>query len=191
MKKNIRILGVDDAPFRRDRDDQTELVMTVMRMDFKIEGIIIRKIMLDGYDSTDAIIDILNHDMGESVNLVMTDGITFGGMNICDLDEVYEESQRPVISVTRREPDKEALISAIEKHHSEPQRGIDIIRRSRIEKMEIGNRKSIYVNLKGIEISEARGIIEKTRKEGLMPEPVRISHLIGSAIKYGKSRGRA
>ncbi len=191
MKKNIRILGVDDAPFRRDRDDQTELVMTVMRMDFKIEGIIIRKIMLDGYDSTDAIIDILNHDMGESVNLVMTDGITFGGMNICDLDEVYEESQRPVISVTRREPDKEALISAIEKHHSEPQRGIDIIRRSRIEKIEIGNRKSIYVNLKGIEISEARGIIEKTRKEGLMPEPVRISHLIGSAIKYGKSRGRA
>ncbi len=191
MKKNIRILGVDDAPFRRDRDDQTELVMTVMRMDFKIEGIIIRKIMLDGYDSTDAIIDILNHDMGESVNLVMTDGITFGGMNICDLDEVYEESQRPVISVTRREPDKEALISAIEKHHSEPQRGIDIIRRSRIEKMEIGNRKSIYVNLKGIEISEARRIIEKTRKEGLMPEPVRISHLIGSAIKYGKSRGRA
>ncbi len=191
MKKNIRILGVDDAPFRRDRDDQTELVMTVMRMDFKIEGIIIRKIMLDGYDSTDAIIDILNHDMGESVNLVMTDGITFGGMNICDLDEVYEESQRPVISVTRREPDEEALISAIEKHHSEPQRGIDIIRRSRIEKIEIGNRKSIYVNLKGIEISEARGIIEKTRKEGLMPEPVRISHLIGSAIKYGKSRGRA
>ena len=191
MKKNIRILGVDDAPFRRDRDDQTELVMTVMRMDFKIEGIIIRKIMLDGYDSTDAIIDILNHDMGESVNLVMTDGITFGGMNICDLDEVYEESQRPVISVTRREPDKEALISAIEKHHSEPQRGIDIIRRSRIEKMEIGNRKSIYVNLKGVEISEARRIIEKTRKEGLMPEPVRISHLIGSAIKYGKSRGRA
>ncbi|MCL4326760.1 MAG: DUF99 family protein [Candidatus Thermoplasmatota archaeon] len=191
MKKNIRILGVDDAPFRRDRDDQTELVMTVMRMDFKIEGIIIRKIMLDGYDSTDAIIDILNHDMGESVNLVMTDGITFGGMNICDLDEVYEESQRPVISVTRREPDKEALISAIEKHHSEPQRGIDIIRRSRIEKIEIGNRKSIYVNLKGIEISEARRIIEKTRKEGLMPEPVRISHLIGSAIKYGKSRGRA
>ncbi len=191
MKKNIRILGVDDAPFRRDRDDQTELVMTVMRMDFKIEGIIIRKIMLDGYDSTDAIIDILNHDMGESVNLVMTDGITFGGMNICDLDEVYEESQRPVISVTRREPDEEALISAIEKHHSEPQRGIDIIRRSRIEKIEIGNRKSIYVNLKGIEISEARRIIEKTRKEGLMPEPVRISHLIGSAIKYGKSRGRA
>lgn len=191
MKKNIRILGVDDAPFRRDRDDQTELVMTVMRMDFKIEGIIIRKIMLDGYDSTDAIIDILNHDMGESVNLVMTDGITFGGMNICDLDEVYEESQRPVISVTRREPDKKALISAIEKHHSEPQRGIDIIRRSRIEKIEIGNRKSIYVNLKGIEISEARRIIEKTRKEGLMPEPVRISHLIGSAIKYGKSRGRA
>ncbi len=191
MKKNIRILGVDDAPFRRDRDDQTELVMTVMRMDFKIEGIIIRKIMLDGYDSTDAIIDILNHDMGESVNLVMTDGITFGGMNICDLDEVYEESQRPVVSVTRREPDREALISAIEKHHSEPQRGIDIIRRSRIEKIEIGNRKSIYVNLKGIEISEARGIIEKTRKEGLMPEPVRISHLIGSAIKYGKSRGRA
>ncbi len=191
MKKNIRILGVDDAPFRRDRDDQTELVMTVMRMDFKIEGIIIRKIMLDGYDSTDAIIDILNHDMGESVNLVMTDGITFGGMNICDLDEVYEESQRPVVSVTRREPDREALISAIEKHHSEPQRGIDIIRRSRIEKIEIGNRKSIYVNLKGIEISEARRIIEKTRKEGLMPEPVRISHLIGSAIKYGKSRGRA
>lgn len=191
MKKNIRILGVDDAPFRRDRDDQTELVLTVMRMDFKIEGIIIRKIMLDGYDSTEVIIDILNHDMGESVNLVMTDGITFAGMNICDLDEVYEKSKRPVISITRKEPDREALISAIEKHHSEPHRGIDIIKRSRIEKIEIGNRKSIYVNLKGIEISEARRIIEKTRKEGLMPEPIRISHLIGSAIKYGKSRGRA
>jgi endonuclease V-like protein UPF0215 family len=191
MKKNIRILGVDDAPFSREKDMQTELVMTVMRMDFKIEEIIIEKILLDGYDSTDVIIDVLNHDMGKSVNLVMTNGITFGGMNICDLNRIYEESARPVMSITRREPDIYSMMRAIEKHHAEPQRGIDMIMQSEVKKVEIAPRKTIYVNIKGIDISGARTIIEKTRKEGMMPEPIRISHLIGSAIKYGKSRGRA
>jgi len=59
MKKNIRALGIDDSYFTPHVPGDVELVGVVMRAPSYIEGIIKRKIKVDGLDSTEKIIDML------------------------------------------------------------------------------------------------------------------------------------
>jgi endonuclease V-like protein UPF0215 family len=49
----------------------------------------------------------------------------------------------------------------------------------------------LFVSQVGMEIEELKGIIRKSTVIGALPEPIRIAHLIASAMKTGESYGRA
>ena len=59
IKKEIRILGVDDCPFKYTQE-KSKLVGSVFRGNSSIEGIIIKEIEVDGFDSTEKIITIVD-----------------------------------------------------------------------------------------------------------------------------------
>ena len=42
MKSGLRILGLDDGPFKRDSDTKTVLVGVLMRVNSYVEGISVR-----------------------------------------------------------------------------------------------------------------------------------------------------
>ena len=57
--------------------------------------------------------------------------------------------------------------------------------------MEIKKNKSLYYQFIGLEKNEVEKIIRVSCTRSLIPEPLRISHLIASAMVKGESKGRA
>ncbi|MEK6868965.1 MAG: DUF99 family protein, partial [Nanoarchaeota archaeon] len=49
----------------------------------------------------------------------------------------------------------------------------------------------IFIQLTGLSIEKAKEILKITCTRSLIPEPIRISHLIASGITDGESRGKA
>ena len=52
-------------------------------------------------------------------------------------------------------------------------------------------KNKIYCQLAGIRADRARELIKLCTVNGVMPEPIRTSHMISSGIVEGESRGRA
>ena len=50
--------------------------------------------------------------------------------------------------------------------------------------------KTLYINRAGISLNDAVALIKKTTYTGNIPEPVRMAHLIATAIKNKESHGR-
>lgn len=185
MKRNLRILGIDDSPFLR-HDETCFLVGVIMRLDFYIEGFVMKQIHVDGNDAQDIIVEMVESRSGQGCNAIMTNGITFGGFNIIDPQALYERLKKPIITITNRSPDMETIKAAISKYlHS--QSSIDLIDRMSIEEIQLSPGHLVYMNRAGISAVDARSLIRKTIRQGAVPEPLRMAHLIGRLVKFGYS----
>lgn len=185
MKRNLRILGIDDSPFLR-HDETCFLVGVIMRLDFYIEGFVMKQIHVDGNDAQDIIVEMAESRSGQGCNAIMTNGITFGGFNIIDPQALYERLKKPIITITNRSPDMETIKAAISKYlHS--QSSIDLIDRLSIEEIQLSPGHLVYMNRAGISAVDARSLIRKTIRQGTVPEPLRMAHLIGRLLKFGYS----
>jgi endonuclease V-like protein UPF0215 family len=49
----------------------------------------------------------------------------------------------------------------------------------------------IYVQFKGLELEDVKEILKVTCTRSLIPEPVRVAHLIAQGIYFGESKGKA
>ncbi len=188
LKEKLHVLGIDDSPFTR-KERQSVLVAVLMSHDFHIDGIMTRKITVDGNDAEDAILEFLETGMGKAANAVLTNGVTFSGFNIYSPLSVYRRTGKPVISIARRGPDIESMVSAIDKHERDPEK-ISLLRSMMPQKIELRSGSRVYVNTAGIQLNDARKLIEMTTFRGNIPEAVRIAHMIGTVIKRGRTLGR-
>ncbi len=189
MKAGLRILGIDDGPFSKNIDNETILVGVLMKFNSYVEGITIKKIKVDGMDANETILSMFNGRFSREINFIMTNGITFGGFNIMDIALINEKTDVPVISIVRKKPDLESIYSALKKHFSDYEYRIGLINKSYPEKITVNN-NDLYVNFKGINLTDVKNIIKKTVKMGNIPEPVRMAHLIATAIIRGESYGK-
>jgi len=57
--------------------------------------------------------------------------------------------------------------------------------------MKIEKNKNIYYQFKGLSKEEVEKIIKLSCTRSLIPEPLRVAHLIASALIKGESGGRA
>ena len=174
MKDEVGVIGFDDAPFNRT-DEECILIGTYMRGNRIIDGIYFKKFKKDGMDVTKKIIDIVNGKHYKKIRAIFLSGITFGGFNIANLWKIYEETERPVIVVIDKYPNKERMFLAIKKHFNDADERIELIN-SFPEPEKIDN---IYVQYIGTDIDFVRKILKKTRLKSKIPECLRISHLIG------------
>ncbi len=190
MKNGLRILGIDDGPFRKGVDKSTVLVGVIIKFNSYIEGIITNTVSIDGTDIDEKIVSIAGGRFKKEINFIMTNGITFGGFNIMDSEYVFKNTDIPVISVVRENPDIESMKMALTKHFKDYKERIEILERSSVHCINI-NGKKLYINNTGIDIDSAKIVIKNSTVMGNMPEPVRIAHIIASAIINGESYGRA
>ena len=194
IKEEIRILGIDDGPFGFGEGNRALLVGTVFRGGAWLDGVLTTKVLVDGDDATTEIIQmILKSRHRGQVRVVMTDGLTVGGFNVIDAREVFRSSGLPVISVTRSKPDLDSIRAALKKFPDSEQRWERIRKAGPPVKHVFGRPRgkgSVYFQGFGIREEDAHSIIEMTSTRSLMPEPVRVAHIIASGVTRGESYGR-
>ncbi|WP_337860968.1 DUF99 family protein [Ferroplasma sp.] len=189
MKSGLRILGIDDGPFNKDSDKTTVLVGVLMRLNSYVEGISIETINVDGTDATQKILSMASGRFMEEIDFIMSNGVTFGGFNIMDVNSIHETTGIPVISITRKEPDLDSMFSALKLHFPDYKERTEILKKNSVNKIEYEG-KTLYINCSGININDAAHLIKKTTIMGNIPEPVRMAHLIATAIINGESHGK-
>lgn len=186
VKKEIRVIGIDDSPFNKFNDSKVLVVGVVMRGGSWIDGILSTKVTVDGDDSTKEIIEIINKcKFKPQLQCIFLDGIAVAGFNVVDAKELNEKTKLPVIIIIRRKPDIEKIKNTL----------IKINKKNKIKLIEkAGNViqvDNIFVQLTGIELEQARKILKVVCTRSLIPEPIRLAHLIASGVTVGESKGRA
>lgn len=185
-KKEIRILGIDDAPFDKFNDKKTLVIGTFFRGGSFMDGVLSTKVSVDGNDSTKKIIKLVKKSKFKpQLQAIMLDGIALGGFNVVDIVQINKETNIPVIVVMRDYPDFEKIERALIKLNKKEK--IKLLKKAG-EIHKVGN---IYIQTCGIDLEKAKGIIKITCTRSYIPEPIRVAHIIASGIIFGESRGKA
>ena len=188
MKPQVRVLGIDDAPFSFD-DGRVPIVGVVVRLPGYIEGLMISDVAVDGDDADRSILDlILRSRYREQIRWVMIDGTALGGFNVVDIDHLYDATGIPFCTVTRDKPDIDAMRSALQKHFLDWHRRLEIVERHALNEMSTGH-GSIFFSVAGCSASETEELLRASTLQGLMPEPLRLAHLVATAMVKGESKG--
>ncbi|HDD46203.1 MAG TPA: DUF99 family protein [Candidatus Aenigmarchaeota archaeon] len=187
VKREIRIIGWDDSAFDFS-NNTTFIIGVIFRAGVWMDGVIFKEIHIDGFDVTEKIIEaVLETKHYDQLRLIMLSGITFGGFNVADIKEISKETELPVVVIIRNMPDIEAMKRALSKMEGYEIRLKALKNAGKIFPIEINNKiikkkGIIYYQLYNIKRREAEEIIRLTCVHSLIPEPLRIAHIIGSGL---------
>lgn len=196
MKYQVRILGLDDAPHVKTQK-QVLVLGTVFRGGEYMDGLLSTTVEKDGFDATEKLIGLINksRNIGQ-LSYLMLDGITFAGFNVVDISKLFEETGLPVIAVIRKKPDFKAIEKALNNLPNKKERLMLIklagpVYEFSVEHSQLKEEGKIYFQVAGLDESEAEKVLKLTTLHSLVPEPLRIAHIIGSGLEFGESKGRA
>ncbi len=190
MKSGIRVLAIDDSSFSFS-DDQVTLVGVLVRSPNYMEAVIVDHCTVDGDDATDAVVRMVEGTRyREQVRMVLIDGAALGGFNIVDIDQVVERTGVPCVTVTRALPDMASVEVALLNRFSDARRRLSLITSHEITPVDTGH-NPLQVSVAGMAVEDAARMIRAMVVCGALPEPLRMAHLIATALVSGESRGRA
>jgi endonuclease V-like protein UPF0215 family len=190
MKPQVRVLGIDDSPFHFE-DDRALVVGVVVRLPSYVEGVMRTWCEVDGTDANDVLSEmVLKSRFREQIKLAMVDGIALGGFNVIDISALHQRTDVPFATITRDPPDMHAMENALRSHFSDWEKRIATIQMHPLRELKT-DYKSIHIAQVGMPPEEAEELIRRSTVRGALPEPLRIAHLIATAMETGESRGRA
>ncbi|GAB6136718.1 endonuclease dU [Thermococcus prieurii] len=188
VKPEIRVVGFDDGTFSfssKLERRKTVLFGVVMKGSKEVVGAVSRWITVDGTDATEKLIDAVNESRFKDLRVVMLKGITYGGFNVVDLERLHRETGLPVIVVVRTRPDLNAMELALRKHFPDWEERVELLRKAPpLFEMIPGK---LYVQALGVSPEVAFEVVRVTTKTGLIPEPLRLAHIMASAFMTGES----
>ncbi|MBU5688150.1 MAG: DUF99 family protein [Candidatus Aenigmarchaeota archaeon] len=190
IKKEIRVLGIDDGPFTKN-SIKTIVVGIIMRGAQDFDGMVTTEITVDGLDATEKIIEMINKSKYKNeLKVIVFKGVTIGGFNVIDIDTIHKSTGLPVIIISRKKPNFEKIFNALKNFNDGQYRWKLIKKAGKVNKLKIKNNKILYFQFKGVKKEDAEKIILLICKSSLIPEPLRLAHMIASAIVKGESGGR-
>ena len=186
LKKEIRVIGIDDATHKFKAKGNILIVGTIFRGGSFLDGILSTKASIDGNNATKNIAAMINKSKFKpQLRCIFLDGIAVGGFNIIDIQELNKQTKLPVIVVIRKKPDIENIKRIL----------IKLSKKSKIKLLEkagpVVPAGKVYVQLAGLSIEKAKEILKIACTRSHIPEAVRLAHIIASGIVDGESRGRA
>lgn len=185
IKENIRAIGIDDGYFKPKTKSKTKLVAVLLRADCRLEGILCSDIDVDALDATQIIIRMLKSNEEKflkQASVIFLDGVNFAGFNIVDAETLQKELELPIIIVFRKKPRMQEIAKALQRFKDRD------LRMQLIEKAgEIHKADNIFFQCKGIDAGTAKQLIKRFSIHSHLPEPVRVAHLVASAITLGRS----
>lgn len=186
MRKEIRILGIDDGPFNKFKDKEVLIVGTLFRGGSFIDGVMSTKAKVDGTDATQKILRMINKSKFKTqLRAIFLNGIAVGGFNVIDVKQLHKKTKIPIIVVIRNYPDLKKIYKALDNLGMTKQKKFieDLPKPTKAGK--------IYIQHIGITLSETKEMLKLTCTHSYIPEPIRVAHLIAAGIVKGESRGRA
>ena len=183
--RQIRAIGFDDAPF--ERKGRRVHVAGVVCSDTRFEGMVWGSVARDGWNATDVLCELLvGRKFLPQLHLVLLDGIALGGFNVVDLPRLHARLGGPCAAVMRRHPDMAAVERAIRRL---PRAGARLARLRLAG--PIHERKPFVFQVAGATPETLARVLARITDRGHVPEPLRLAHLVGSAILTGESSRRA
>lgn len=192
IKKEIRILAFDDASFTPRSKGKVAVVGVVFKGGREFEGMIKTEVEIDGLDATDVVAEVVNKSKyKEELRVLMFKGVTIAGFNVIDIKKLNEKIKLPVIIVSRKLPDFLKIKKAL-KHFEDGELRWEAIKNAgKVNKLKTENNKNVYYQFSGLDSKEAEKIILLSCTRSSIPEPLRVAHMIASALVKGESGGRA
>ena len=190
IKDEVRILGLDDGPFKRG-DAEVLVVGAVFRGGSWMDGVLSTKVSVDGLDSTEKLVSLIRGCRFKDLRVIMLDGIAFGGFNVVDINRLYSETELPVIVVTRDMPDFKEIRGALRNLPDSGVRWKMMKDAGEPKAVETRDSKQVFIQTAGINFKDAEAIVKLSATRSLIPEPIRVAHLIAQGIVSGESKGKA
>ena len=184
IKNEIRVLGIDDGRFVPRTKGTVNVVGVVYRGGYWFEGVMRTEITIDGLDATEKIAAMIESSpyYGE-VRVVVLDGVTFAGFNVVDISKLSRRVDLPVISVVREKPDLEEIRSALKNLSDFEIRWRAMENAGKIFEVETQKGENpVYIHIAGILLDDAKKIMKKTSTHSLIPEALRVAHIIASGL---------
>jgi endonuclease V-like protein UPF0215 family len=180
------ILGIDDAPFDKMQQRPVRVVAVLMEGNDLVEGMALGEFPVDGADATQFLAQwIKTMRWADAMQAVVLGGITLAGLGMVDLTDLARRLAIPVLAVTRRETTQSRLCEALNAAGLADR--LPIIEHS---PPAIRVRDGLYVAFAGTDREHAIALVEATLRKSRMPEPLRLAHMIASALEHGQSHGR-
>jgi endonuclease V-like protein UPF0215 family len=190
MKRQIRILGIDDAPFSFDEKYST-VIGVIMRGGEYLECVLRSQVTIDGTEATMICKQMIqNSRHRQQLKVIMLDGACLGGFNVVDINELSELTNLPVITITRDKPDWQKIKHALQKNFKDWKDRWLLLQKGKLHRIAT-QYNPIYIKCTGLLLEEAKEIIKISTIRGVIPEPIRVAHLIASGITRGESYGKA
>jgi hypothetical protein len=157
-----------------------------------LEGVTRTYITRDGLDATERLAEmVMKSKHYGQVRIVMLNGVTMGGFNVVDTDELFRRTGIPVITIMRKLPDMDSIRRALV-NLSEPEYRYSLILKSgKPIEVPMVRGEPVYMQLKGIDEDVALQIVQASATHSRIPEPVRVAHLIATGVVLGESSRRA
>lgn len=190
IKPEIRVLGIDDGEFVPRTKGTVDVVGVVYRGGYCFEGVMRAEITIDGLDATEKIAAMIESSpYYRELRIVVLDGVTFAGFNVVDISKLSRRVDLPFISVARKKPDLEEIRSALKNLPEFEIRWRAMENAGKI--FEVETRKGenpVYMHIAGILREDAEKIMKKTSTRSLIPEALRVAHIIASGLTRSREK---
>lgn len=182
IKKEIRVVGIDDSPFTPRKKGKTDVIGIVFRGGYWIDGVMRTEVEVDGLDATEKIVNMIKFSPHfKQLRIIMLNGITFAGFNIVNIKDVFEETGIPVITLTKEKIKIDRVKIALMNLPNWEIRWFQIQQAGKILRFKT-DESELNVQTAGLSEGDAEMIIRVTSTRGSIPEPLRIAHLIASSL---------
>jgi len=180
------VVGFDDAPFPRDHRGDVLIVGAVFA-GRRLQGVLSGRVRRDGANATRVVADVVRRSrFFPQIHAILLQGIAFAGFNVVDLGGLNAALGIPVIAVSRKRPNLEAIRRALLAHVRGGLRKWRLIERAGAMETAAG----VFVQRAGITLCDTRRLLERLKINSGVPEPLRVAHLIAGGVTTGESHGR-
>ncbi len=180
------VVGFDDAPFARSHRGDVLVVGAVFAGE-RLDGVVSTRVRRDGVNSTQRLIDCITASKYfDQLQAILLQGINFAGFNVVDLKELHRAAGLPVLVISRRAPDLHAIRKALLQRVPGGAKKWQLIETAGPMEPLAG----LYVQRCGITAEGAARLLARLQQNGLLPEPLRVAHMIAGGVTIGESRHR-
>ena len=186
MKDSPITIGFDDSKFLLKSTIKKTQLIGIVCQGTRLVNVVRDEISIDGDDATDTFIRLVKLYVKE-IQYILTDTITFGGFNIIDLEQIYTQTDKPIIAITESQVNLNSVKAALSKNFPNTYRHKikKVIKAGNLFETEIltaGGISKVYYHVKGAPPEEVNKLLKKLCIDSKLPEPIRIAHLIGKAL---------
>ncbi len=184
VKREIRIVGIDDGMFTPHSEAMVDVVGVVFRGGYWLDGFMHTKVTVDGMDATEKLVQMITTSPHhKQLRVIMLNGVTLAGFNVVDLGGLHTKTNIPVIAVTRDQPDFKEIREALRHLPETNKRWKAIAKAGKIIRVQTReNEEPIYAHTIGLDEETAQRILKTTSTRSNIPEPLRVAHIIASGL---------